>query len=283
MIAAIAPEPQYTDESISTCHFAQRVALVKNSASVNEEVEPEQVIQRLRAEVRRLREEVEFLSGKNDDDDSSCEGDEQGKLPQHQMNELTESIHKYVEDRGESTLDFCGGITLPKIRAVCSIFKEMFMRKPKVKRTIDDDRGSSGEESSEDEEMPSTHHSNNSHSMKESGRPRSSNLQRSSKNDNFTQERDSSRATKTRYVCGVPVCREKRILDEPNVAFSWFKDRYPGLADLDGDKSSLKMKYIEVSLCRFWPQVLVIDTCFIFSVYIHSRLKTQERGLMKSV
>ena len=52
MIATISPEAQFTDESVSTCHFAQRVALVKNSASVNEEVEPELVIQRLRAEVR---------------------------------------------------------------------------------------------------------------------------------------------------------------------------------------------------------------------------------------
>ncbi|KAL7534825.1 hypothetical protein ACHAXR_008845 [Thalassiosira sp. AJA248-18] len=93
VIAAISPEPNQTDESISTCHFAQRVALVKNSASVNEEVEPGLVIQRLRAEVRRLREEVEFLSGKNNDDDSSCEEDDSlpGKLPQHQMDELSES------------------------------------------------------------------------------------------------------------------------------------------------------------------------------------------------
>ena len=69
MIATISPDAQFTDESVSTCHFAQRVALVKNSATVNEEIEPELVIQRLRAEVRRLREEVEFLSRKHDDDD----------------------------------------------------------------------------------------------------------------------------------------------------------------------------------------------------------------------
>ncbi|KAL3785545.1 hypothetical protein ACHAW5_010506 [Stephanodiscus triporus] len=32
MIATISPEARFTDESVSTCHFTQRVALVKNSA-----------------------------------------------------------------------------------------------------------------------------------------------------------------------------------------------------------------------------------------------------------
>eukprot|EP00975_Prorocentrum_lima_P064252 12896438-Prorocentrum_lima.AAC.1 len=68
MIATISPESQHTDESISTCNFAQRVKCVKNKASVNEEIEPELVIERLKAEVRRLKEEVEFLSDKKDDD-----------------------------------------------------------------------------------------------------------------------------------------------------------------------------------------------------------------------
>jgi hypothetical protein len=35
MIATINPEPEHTDESISTCRFAQRVARVKNTAVVN--------------------------------------------------------------------------------------------------------------------------------------------------------------------------------------------------------------------------------------------------------
>jgi kinesin family protein 6/9 len=85
MIATISPDAQFTDESVSTCHFAQRVALVKNSASVNEEVEPELVIQRLRAEVRRLREEVEFLSGKNDDDEGEGGEKQNRELSQQQM------------------------------------------------------------------------------------------------------------------------------------------------------------------------------------------------------
>jgi hypothetical protein len=51
--------------------------LIKNSASVNEKVDPELVIQRLWAEVKRLREEVDFLSGRNDDDEAIYDGGKQ--------------------------------------------------------------------------------------------------------------------------------------------------------------------------------------------------------------
>ena len=38
MVATINPEGTHTDESISTCRFAQRVALIENKAVLNEEV-----------------------------------------------------------------------------------------------------------------------------------------------------------------------------------------------------------------------------------------------------
>lgn len=244
MIATISPEAQYTDESVSTCHFAQRVALVKNSASVNEEVEPEMVIQRLRAEVRRLREEVEFLSGKNDDDDSINSdvgtGDGVLQLPQHKVNELTESIQRYVRDRDESShLDFCGGITVPKIRAVCSVFKKMLLSSNNKKLAIDDDRGSSSS-SSEDE----TEEDDND---KSSVQPHSVNrrVKKKDGSNNNHQEVSEKRPSKLDSVCGVQMCTDKRVLDEPNVAFSWFKDRYPGLSAIEKHKNGLKLKYAE--------------------------------------
>ncbi|KAL7546517.1 hypothetical protein ACHAWF_009845 [Thalassiosira exigua] len=254
MIATISPESQYTDESISTCHFAQRVALVKNSASVNEVVEPEMVIQRLRAEVKRLREEVEFLSGKNDDGDSDGEGqDEHGNLAQDQMNELAESIQKYVQDRDESSrLDFCGGITLPRIRAVCSIFKNMLLQKSKEKNTIDDDRGSSDEES-EKEDASHAQSIPNKSGKRKGGRPESQELKMNKeKGDETPQPKSRSKST----INGVPPCRDKRVLDDPNAAFSWFKDRYPGRAALDANKSSLKLKYSEVRSPSFASSLL---------------------------
>jgi hypothetical protein len=44
--------PRKLDESISTCRFAQRVAMVTNELRVNEEVDPAAVIRRLKQQVR---------------------------------------------------------------------------------------------------------------------------------------------------------------------------------------------------------------------------------------
>lgn len=233
MIATISPESQHTGESISTCQFAQRVALVKNSASVNEEVEPEQVIKRLRAEVKRLREEVAFLSGKNDDDDSSREGDADAhfNLAPEEIKELTVAVERYVQDRHDhSHLDFCGGIALPKIRAVCSIFKEMLLRKSK-ERTIDDDSVDVCDEGSLQED-------------KRSSPQQHAKLRQSGGNTCIAHQQQ--RRSQSDSVCGVPRCRDKNVLDDPEAAFRWYKERYPGLAAIDEAKKSLKEKYNEV-------------------------------------
>lgn len=54
MIATLNTMKQNLDESISTCRFAQRVALIKNEALINEEGDPLMVIAALRKEVERL-------------------------------------------------------------------------------------------------------------------------------------------------------------------------------------------------------------------------------------
>lgn len=41
--------------------FAQRVSMIKNSASVNEDVDADATIKRLKTEILSLREEVAFL------------------------------------------------------------------------------------------------------------------------------------------------------------------------------------------------------------------------------
>lgn len=50
MIATASSEESDALESISTCKFAQRVALVKNSALRNESVDPAVIIERLKRE-----------------------------------------------------------------------------------------------------------------------------------------------------------------------------------------------------------------------------------------
>jgi len=47
MIATINVEGEHTGESVSTCRFAQRVALVRNSAIVNEAVDPNVLIRQV--------------------------------------------------------------------------------------------------------------------------------------------------------------------------------------------------------------------------------------------
>ncbi|KAL3921020.1 MAG: hypothetical protein SGPRY_005043 [Prymnesium sp.] len=65
MIATVHPAHTHTDESISTCRFAQRVAQIKNDVSLNEEVDQEVLIQRLKEENRRLREGQGFEEDKS--------------------------------------------------------------------------------------------------------------------------------------------------------------------------------------------------------------------------
>ena len=51
----------YIDESISTCRFAQRVAMVSNTATVNEETDPALVIKALKQQVRDIKDQVKLL------------------------------------------------------------------------------------------------------------------------------------------------------------------------------------------------------------------------------
>jgi kinesin family protein 6/9 len=50
MVATVSCEDDDLDESISTCRFAQRVALIKNNVIRNEAVDPSIIIERLKRE-----------------------------------------------------------------------------------------------------------------------------------------------------------------------------------------------------------------------------------------
>ncbi|KAL4859263.1 Kinesin-like protein KIF6 [Chlorella vulgaris] len=61
MVAAVAPESQHIEESISTCRFAQRVAMITNRVTVNEELDLEVVVKQLKQENALLRQELQLL------------------------------------------------------------------------------------------------------------------------------------------------------------------------------------------------------------------------------
>ncbi len=46
-----------------SCKFAQRVAQIKNDANINEELDPNLIIARLKGQIASLKEEVAFLKG----------------------------------------------------------------------------------------------------------------------------------------------------------------------------------------------------------------------------
>lgn len=204
------------------------------------------VIKRLRAEVRRLRDEVDFLSNKRDaagSDEDSLDEEERGTLPQRQREEFEAAVQKYIQDPDPSShLDFCGGITLPKIRALCSMFKAM-LKNRREKGARDEDEGSNDEQSSEAGSASVS--SNESQTRSESTNRRQAKLRQSHGEHRNPERRKAESRDNMDAVCGVPTCRDQHVLDEPNAAFTWFKENYPGLSVIDKNKMLLKTKYAE--------------------------------------
>lgn len=114
MIATVNPEAAHTDESLSTCRFAQRVSLIKNKATINEDVDPSLIIRRLKAEVLNLREEIAFLKGET--------GEGEDLTPQ-ELDDLKEKTRAYCLDNDPHSVLNIGSLTLTKIKRVFSILK----------------------------------------------------------------------------------------------------------------------------------------------------------------
>ena len=104
MIATINPEAAHSDESLSTCRFAQRVSLIKNKASVNEDLDPLQLIRRLKAELLNLREEISFLKGEN--------SDEEQILTPSETEELMNNVRFYMNDPDQRAILNIGSYSL---------------------------------------------------------------------------------------------------------------------------------------------------------------------------
>ena len=56
-------------ESISTCRFAQRVAMIKNDVLLNEELDPKLMIAKLQRTVQELRQELAMLTSEQRTDE----------------------------------------------------------------------------------------------------------------------------------------------------------------------------------------------------------------------
>ncbi|XP_058470449.1 kinesin-like protein KIF6 [Solea solea] len=116
MIATMAIDKRNLDESISTCRFAQRVALIKNEAMINEELDPALLIARLKREIESLREELAMVTGEQRDD----------QLTVDEIQKLEELVKAFLDDPDpDVTLSL--GADMRKIQHSFSLLKKMIL------------------------------------------------------------------------------------------------------------------------------------------------------------
>ncbi|KAM4787200.1 kinesin-like protein KIF6 isoform 5-T6 [Cyanocitta cristata] len=105
-------------ESISTCRFAQRVALIKNEAVLNEEIDPALMIVQLKKEIQDLKYELALVTGKQ----------RTSELSQEELLQLDELIETFLEDNDPgSSLDV--GADMRKIK-YCFAHMKQIMNRP---------------------------------------------------------------------------------------------------------------------------------------------------------
>nr|XP_019940257.1 PREDICTED: kinesin-like protein KIF6 [Paralichthys olivaceus] len=118
MIATIAIDRRNLDESISTCRFAQRVAVIKNEAILNEELDPALLIARLKREIESLKEELAMVTGQQRKDQLTVE----------EIKKLEELAKAFLGDP-DPDMTLLLGPDMRKIQYCFSLLKEMILDK----------------------------------------------------------------------------------------------------------------------------------------------------------
>ena len=268
MIATISPEEAQTDESISTCNFAQRVALVKNNATINEELEPEVLIRRLRSEVMRLREEIKFLKKRGDNMDED-DKENASSLTQSQRDELLQQVVQYIEDRDVYAKLNIGRITLAKIYDVYAIFKNLVLEARDISHlqrnnddksvnqsniTIEKLQNSLKQRDRDITTLVKLIKEGKTYHQIASIIPTTNNC-----DDAYYKNEIMSILTKDQslpsepylnqsdqmLVYGVERCNDMTILEDPQTAYNWFKVRHSAFQSLQENTTVLKDKYSE--------------------------------------
>ncbi|KAL8592600.1 hypothetical protein ACOMHN_026530 [Nucella lapillus] len=88
MIATCSLEKSNLDESISTCRFAQRVAMIKNDVLLNEELDPKLMIAKLQRTVQELKQELAMLTSEQRTDN----------LTEDDISWLDELVQNFIDD-----------------------------------------------------------------------------------------------------------------------------------------------------------------------------------------
>lgn len=89
MIATLAVEQPLIEETMSTARFAQRVALIRNEAMVNEELDLRFLVDKLRKQVESLKSELAIARG----------GEyQEGPLADYEKERVRQAVDTFVKD-----------------------------------------------------------------------------------------------------------------------------------------------------------------------------------------
>ena len=94
MVATISSEEPDLDESISTCRFAARVALIKNTVQRNESVDPSIIIERLKRENALLKAELQMVKGESTKD----------TLENYEIEDCKNKVNEFIESTDPSAV-----------------------------------------------------------------------------------------------------------------------------------------------------------------------------------
>lgn len=134
MIATISPDESSQSESLCTCRFAKRVGLIQNAAVVNEELDPQSIIERLTDDVRRLKEEVSLLNGGNPD----------APLTSEECTILRGRVIAFLESRTPDDTLVCGSIakvsSIISYKTICWQIRMAFALMRETYKSVIEDR-----------------------------------------------------------------------------------------------------------------------------------------------
>ncbi|XP_073392239.1 uncharacterized protein [Physcomitrium patens] len=133
MIATVTIAQDQLPETISTCRFAQRVAMISNQVTLNEEVDPNLLIKRLKQQIGDLKGEIALLRGENEN---------RPPLSASEIENVRSRVIGFLSDKGVDTDLHCGG-SMMHIHAAFQILKEMLKHgETQTIKSVQDDNGS---------------------------------------------------------------------------------------------------------------------------------------------
>lgn len=123
VVATVSAEAGNTDESISTCRFAQGVARIRNDASVNLETDPAVLVARLREQVQLLQAQKDLALGESGAETSIAE-DEKVKIAAstEAWARAGPDPERPPEDRA---LPDIGGFSIPRLEEAFRVLRKM--------------------------------------------------------------------------------------------------------------------------------------------------------------